>query len=291
MIRQTLGCLGLLALAAAQEWPDLKTTFGLNPFGPAFHSQPRTAGEASALGWVQFAECDGAFLGHRYADPSDASFVLIFDDAGYIAGVQSVLLEQYTDPAVDFNLMAAYTKGEWMGQSAWFTTAYFVDPLVICAGGRSAAEFSAQGTGDRVLVQLGATDNLVSIPLTQAEADMDPVWFDHFCFLGMGDHYLQFDYTPEQDCNSVLPFQILYDDGVMIGFVWQHMASLPGDMWEHPDAMAVGAIIDRPPPCITDLLESPGLSTMHHYFYSYPYLTTCPFQDNRAGLRKIMQKM
>ena len=22
--------------------------------------------------------------------------------------------------------------------------------------------------------------------------------YDHFCFLGMGDHYLQFDYTPNQ---------------------------------------------------------------------------------------------
>ena len=66
----------------------------------------------------------------------------------------------------------------------------------------------------------------------------------------MGDHYLQFDYTPEQvlpsrkesffligqnlyyiiqkneqmylqACDSVLPFQILYDQGVITGFVWQ----------------------------------------------------------------------
>ena len=25
----------------------------------------------------------------------------------------------------------------------------------------------------------------------------------------------------------------------------QHIASLPGDKWEHPDAMAVAAIVDR----------------------------------------------
>ena len=55
-------------------------------------------------------------------------------------------------------------------------------------------------------------DNLISIPLTQAEADMDASWYNHFCFLGMGEHYLQFDYTPSQACDSVLPFQILYDD-------------------------------------------------------------------------------
>ena len=244
MFRQCIIFLGLLALATSAEWPDLKTTWGLNPFGAAFYSQPRTASDAEAAGWTLMASCDGTFLGHRYADPSDPSLVLIYDDAGYIAGVQSVLLEQYTDPSVP-PTQEAYTKTEWMGQAAWMTTAYFVDPAVICAGGRSAADFAAQGTGDRLLIQLGATDNLVSIPLTQAEADLDPAWFDHYCFLGMGDHYLQFDYTPDQDCNSVLPFQILYDGGVIIGFVWQHMASLPGDMWEHPDDMAIGAIIDR----------------------------------------------
>ena len=35
----------------------------------------------------------------------------------------------------------------------------------------------------------------------------------------------------------------------------------------------------RPPTCITDLLEYPGLSTMHHYFYNYPWLTVCPFNQ------------
>jgi hypothetical protein len=229
-----------------QNWPDLKTTWGLNPFGAAFHSQPRTAAAAEGEGWVLMASCDGTFLGHRYANPNDPSLVIIYDDAGYIAGVQSVLLDKYVDhDVVDFSVQAPYTADVWMGETAWYTTAYFVDPAVICAGGRSEADWSSQGTGDRLLVQNGAIDNLISIPLTQAEADMSADWFDHFCFLGMGDHYLQFDYTPDQSCESVLPFQILYDEGVIIGFVWQHIANLPGDMWEHPDAMAVSAIIDR----------------------------------------------
>ena len=70
----------------------------------------------------EIASCDGKFLGHRYADPSDPSLVknichicvgtfmsciyvdmqvLIFDDAGYIAGVQSVLLESDVDLTVN----------------------------------------------------------------------------------------------------------------------------------------------------------------------------------------------
>ena len=161
---------------------------------------------------------------------------------------------------------------------------------------RSSSDWESHGTGDRLLIQTGTTDNLVSIPLTQAEADMTSDWwdkhrhhlnyfkgtdpskqrarpaqmdlvemsfviifprYDHFCFLGMGDHYLQFDYTPDQvfshvqwqkqtlfvryifgqiywsinkvlfkACDSVLPFQILYDQGVITGFVWQVISEL-----------------------------------------------------------------
>ena len=35
-----------------------------------------------------------------------------------------------------FSAQPVYVRGSWMGEVAWFTTAYFVDPLVICNGGR-----------------------------------------------------------------------------------------------------------------------------------------------------------
>ena len=84
--------------------------------------------------------------------------MIIYDDAGYIAGVQSVLLERDIDMSVNDltkqaeqlfskthffgeksygNMQPAYVQDVWMGEVAWFTTAYFVDPLVICNGGRS----------------------------------------------------------------------------------------------------------------------------------------------------------
>ena len=94
-----------------------------------------------------------------------------------------------------------------------------------------------------------------------------------------------------QDCSEVFPVQLLYDGGVLNGFVWQHMANLPGDKWEHPDAMAVSAIIDRPPTCVGDLLEYPGLSTMHHYFYDNPWFTVCPFGENRGDLPEFKDAM
>ena len=53
-----------------------------------------------------------------------------------------------------------------------------------------------------------AEESLVSLPLSKAAADADPAWYDHYCFIGMGDHYFQFDYTPDQDCQAVLPLQV-----------------------------------------------------------------------------------
>jgi len=34
--------------------------------------------------------------------------------------------------------------------------------------------------------------------------------------------------------------------------------------------------------CAGALLEKPGLSTMHHYFYSFPMFTLCPLKYNRS---------
>ena len=106
--------------------------------------------------------------------------MIIYDDAGYIAGVQSVLLEMDVDLDVNdltkqarfisskcifclywrmhlvYDLFIiiiilipihiifsqpVYVRDLWMGEVAWFTTAYFVDPLVICNGGRLPINF------------------------------------------------------------------------------------------------------------------------------------------------------
>ena len=38
---------------------------------------------------------------------------------------------------------------------AYLTTMYFVDPSIICAGGRTQEQFDSQGTGDRLVIQVG----------------------------------------------------------------------------------------------------------------------------------------
>ena len=44
------------------------------------------------------------------------------------------------------------------------------------SGFRSSSDWDNYGTGDRLLVQNGSPENLISIPLTQAEADMTSDW-------------------------------------------------------------------------------------------------------------------
>ena len=125
--------------------------------------------------------CDGKFLGHRYADPSDPSLVgnlisFTFMHWMYSCSVKPTLTSvrcrwssstmqatsrecslsswrgtwtcpSTTSPSRQNNnilgkmmeiVQAVYVQDVWMGEVAWFTTAYFVDPLVICNGGRSS---------------------------------------------------------------------------------------------------------------------------------------------------------
>jgi len=268
------------AATADQPWTNLKTTFGL-PGGVSFHAQPRTQVEAIEAGLSPISSdnvCAGKHLGFAYADPDEPSLVLLYDEAGYIAGVQSTLLKIAVDTNFfDITNMPAYTEGTFFDQEAWFTTAYFVDPEVICNGGRTEQQWNEQGTGDRLWVQVGETpDNFRKIPLTDATAEENG-FYKHKCFPGMGTHWIEFNYDLDQDCNSVFPVQILYDHGVLTGFVWQHNAFLPGTRWEHPNELAINGIVQDPPQCMLDMVEKPGLSTMHHYFFEYPWLTQCIF--------------
>ena len=256
---------------AIDKWPNLSTTF------PNFHLQPRTSSQAEEDGWVKVASCDGKFLGHRYAKSSDPSMILIFDDAGYIAGVQSVVPVKQIHPGVNMTLQPAYQLDTWFEEPAYLITAYFVEHSIICEGGRSADDFELQGNGDRLVIQTGkTTHSFHNIPLTQEEADSDPVWYAHLCTNGMGLHYSQFNYEKEQDCNKVLPIQILFHDGVIHGFVWQHFANLPGSKWEHLNARAVRSIIRSPPKCLMKQVIHHGLSSMHVYFVDFPWTIHCP---------------
>jgi len=287
-----LRLLPLLSIVAGTTWPNLRVTFGLNPFGHFFYPYPLTDEGAASEGWQKISSCgdDNPWFGNRYADPSDPSLVLIYDVNGYIAGSQNTLLESDVDLNVfAFDTSPNYQSGEFNGKPAFFSTAYYVDPEIICEGGRSEAQFKSQGVGYRLLFQ--TADGYNAAPLSQDAADETSDWFDHKCFIGMGDHYIGFNYQPTQDCSEVFPVQLLFDDGKLSGFVWQHYANLPGDKWEHPNTQAVSAIIDRYPTCIDDFLDYPGLSTMHHFFHENPWFTLCPLGEDMSELPEFKDAM
>ena len=50
-------------------------------------------------------------------------------------------------------------EGDWFGEILIQTTVYFVNPELICHGGRTPEEFDRCGTGDRVWLQLGKKVN------------------------------------------------------------------------------------------------------------------------------------
>ena len=58
----------LFSLVAGATWPNLRVTFGLNPFGNYFLAYPMTAGEAAGAGWEQISSCGDAviWVGNRY---------------------------------------------------------------------------------------------------------------------------------------------------------------------------------------------------------------------------------
>ena len=108
--------------------------------------------------------------------------VIILDGNGFIAGMQSVVMQEYTlnDLMYDFTNNPAYVPGNWNGEAAYFATAYFVDTAIICNGGRSEQEFQNEGTGNRLSFQLGPLNNmLLEIPSTEAE--MLTSGFKHLC--------------------------------------------------------------------------------------------------------------
>ena len=166
----SLACL-VISATTSQKWPGLRTTFGVNPFGGFFHPQPRTIAEAEAVdsGWHKISPCGdgGKFLGNRYVRYFGHSLILIFDDAGYIAGSQPVVDTIYVDDSlVDLN---AYQLDFFVETEAYFTT---------------EADFNRDGKGDRLLIQVGEDPNMLATIR----------WYEHKCFPGMGKHVIGFYY-------------------------------------------------------------------------------------------------
>ena len=123
---------------------------------------------------------------------------MVFDGNGFIAGVQNVVPEELAlEEFYPFSTSPWYKKADFFGKpviicfeiiiftqlvnphvyfKAYFSTAYFVDPAIICTGGRTQAEFDLEGTGNRIALQHGpgALDAMI-IPLEESGMDNEVI--------------------------------------------------------------------------------------------------------------------
>jgi len=263
----------LVSVQADQSWYSFRTTFTPTGFPDR---QPWLQSEAEDRGWVKVSDdcSEGAsFPGFRYAPPGDnPEMVVIYDVNGFIAGMHSIVAKKFISMANNFNFAGSnwYRSDNVLGEDVYLTTAYFVDPSSICQGGRDQAAFDVEGTGNRLWFQNGPTIKDIHVaPLTVAEADANDVWSKHKCLVNMGRHYFQLYHDEDQPCDDLVPIQLMYSGGVMNGFVWQHPAALKGDRYEPIEGkkgtFAVGLLVDRPPKCLINMIETLGVTTMHVY--------------------------
>jgi len=270
--------------SGSQNWPNLKMTYSYSTwYGTGFLDHPRTIDEAKKASWTQVDEttdcrdaAGGKFLGFRYIPPKSepTEITLIYGVNGYIAGMQSVVPKDKTfdDKYYKFSSSTMYNEDVINGVEVYLTTAYFVDPMVICDAGRTQREFDADGTGVALFFQNGPTPEVIqAVPLTAEEAK-GTEWYRYNCVENQGENWVQMSYEGEQRCDEMFPAKLLFEHGgdhSLVGFVWSHVAWYTNFRNEHERTQSMGYIFDKLPQCLYDLLREPGMTSLHVYFKDY----------------------
>ena len=93
----------------------------------------------------------------------------------------------------------------------------------------------------------------------------------------MGLHYFSKDVSPkEASCKDLTPFQLLYIDGKLSGFIFQHIGQLTGKRWEFATTGGLDMIMNNPAQCLLDLAGTRTdnkIKTMHVFLRGHT--TTC----------------
>ncbi|XP_013421837.1 uncharacterized protein LOC106181865 [Lingula anatina] len=210
------------------------------------------------------------FMGNRYIKDGDTAVMLLFDKNGYIAGIQAGIPKNAgTFPSS----MSADVRKYFIEESDKFTiTAYFTDPATICSAGRTADQYSADGTGTALYIQKGtnpATDS-IAMPMSQDDVK-NTMWTEGHCFYGMGKHYW-YNVRKDMSCNEFVPVFLLYNGGRLNAFGWAFIGDFKSPRYEHPGQSSFKWFLDPVPTCVTSVGT---LSTMHIYMYSTARVNTC----------------
>jgi len=289
MSKLILPCiLVLIANAAAIQWPDFRVTFGLNPAFSSwdFAILPRDVASAvadsnGAWSAANAYDCTngGKFNGIRANQGNDYTMSLLFDINGIIAGIQMNLLKsQVPNTSFQYGSVPMFQSDSLGGNDVYTLTVYFTDPSTICTTGRTEADLTNVGTITQLWLQNGPSpSNSIPVPNDRATA-IAQGWSKNNCFVGMGRHnFYQSEQFQATNCQQIRPIFLLFDTSdTLIGFGFAAVGNFVSNRYEHPDAKAIKLIVgDGVAQCLLDDSTSPGLSTMHVYFDSKPYLFAC----------------
>ena len=105
------------------------------------------------------------------------------------------------------------------------------------------------------------------------KSELQDFWIKNKCVPTMGLHYFSKDVSGnDSTCNNLTPFQLLYIDGKLSGFIFQNFAQMTGKRWESATKNALNMIMNNPAQCLLDLAGTPTdnkIKTMHVFLRGY----------------------
>lgn len=252
-----------------------------------FNELPRTAEDAEAKGYKKLpGPCTGQNLGYRYMKPREYATILLFDENGYIAGLQTAFpmskVKKYFQDDEELGTIGPFDNipmfmQDKIGKEKVYTlTAYLVDPGSICWSGRTKDEFDIQGTGTGLFFQNGTNPikDSIHIPMYQKELSHTR-WVRGKCFATIGTHYF-YNVRDEMDCTSFFPGFLVYNRGKLTGFGWIVTGNYEfSERFEHPMKDTLSSFMSPMPTCIRDSTRDPGITSMHVYMNTKAWNVLC----------------
>ncbi|XP_034235668.1 uncharacterized protein LOC117642013 [Thrips palmi] len=249
----------------------------------SFFTMPRTLKEAQKDRWL--------FSDHRPQDNTtvycrwgDYRVCVLFDLQGSVAGIR-LSVEKGEIDAAGFDLQ---NVPEW--ELNWnptdldvvySATVFFQSKEELLAGGRTLSKDDLTAPNGIYILQTdinGTETNRLHVATHQSKAE-SAGFTEQSCFFGMGKHYFQ-ELRKDGKCEDHRPYFLLYGPDTQelngFGFVQYGKVSTDGRGWfESPPAMVAKKIAPNSPACLEDWVNTYGLFTMHVYFVSDPYYTSC----------------
>jgi len=285
-MRQAIFAGFLLAVAVTGTagfdfWNDLRVTWGPIP-EIGYDRLPRSTVDAVKDGWVpRSADClnDGAFNGHRYTHPSDAGIALLYDEFGFVGGIQSLVPQSDLDvvgSTFRFDLVPMYQNHTIDGVTYYVVTVYFQPPAKLCSNETTGD--GNIGPSSLVYFQNGPSPSQLKVAYkTRTDAILNG-WTINNCVPGMGWHnFYDVEHYEDSDCNEIQPTCLLFNErDELFGFCLTYPGnSTESTRWEHPNSLAIQAVLGNAPQCLLDQVDLLGATTVHVYFTNTPWREGC----------------